>query len=117
MRAYGLRVSVRKLFGILFALAVLLAPPAIAAGHMSAMPDRGMPMMQMGHCDVPPSNSASHDKNAGKNCCISMCMAVGVTPEAPKSDVDVAHPTTYFPVATSWHGHLGEIATPPPRTA
>src|SRR5581483_5869966 len=106
-----------KLFGVLIALAVLFAPSAVAAEHMATMPGHDMQMMEMGHCDAPPSKSADHDKNAGKSCCISMCMAVAVTPDVPVTNVATVHAATYFAVPTSWHGYIVEIATPPPRTA
>ena len=117
MRSYGPLMSIRKLFGVLIALAVLFAPSAVAAEHMASMAGHDMQMMEMGHCDGPPSKSSDHDKNAGKSCCISMCMALAVTPDAPAADVEVEHAATYFAVPASWHGFLGEIATPPPRTA
>ena len=111
-------MSIRKLLGILIALAVLFAPSAAYAAMPMAPTAHGdMQMMEMGHCDAPPSKSADHDKNAGKSCCISMCMAVAVAPDAPAADVEVEHAATYFAVPASWHGFLGEIATPPPRTA
>lgn len=109
-------MSIRKLFGVLIALAVLIAPSALAAEHMAMTPGHQMQMMQMGHCDGPPSSS-DHDKAPGKSCCISMCMAVAVTPDTPVGDAQVEHAPTYFAVTTSWHGFLGEIATPPPRAA
>ena len=101
---------------MLLALAVLVAPSAVAAEHMAMMPGHDMQLMEMGHCDAPPSKNADHDKS-GKSCCILMCMAVAVTPETPMSNVGVEHVATYFAVPTSWHGYLGEIATPPPRNA
>lgn len=117
MRSYGPLMSIRKLFGVLIALAMLFAPSAVAAEQMATMPGHDMQMMEMGHCDAPPSKTADHDKNAGKSCCISMCMAVAVTHDAPVTDVAVEHAATYFAVPQFWHGYLGEIATPPPRTA
>jgi len=109
-------MAIRKLLGVLIALAVLFAPSAVAAEHIAMMPGHDMQTMEMGHWDAPPSKS-DHDKAPAKNCCISMCMAVAVTPEAPVSDVEMQHPAAYFAVASSWHGYLGEIATPPPRSA
>jgi len=118
MSAYGLAVSIRKLFAMMIALAVLLAPSVAYADMPMAMgPHHDMQMMQMGHCQMPPSKSDGHDKADGKSCCISMCMAVAIAPPVPTTSVEPAHVSTYFAVPTSWHGYLGEIATPPPRVA
>lgn len=117
MRSYGALMSIRKLFGMLIALAVLFAPSVTYASMPAAMAhDHTMPMMEMGHCQMPPSKSADHSK-AEKNCCMAMCMAVAVAPVAPAEIAEPTHTVTYFAVPKSWHGYLGEIATPPPRIA
>jgi hypothetical protein len=108
-------VTVRTIFAALIALAVLFAPSAVAAEHMAAMPGHDMLMMDMGHCDGP--SSKSDHKAAGKSCCISMCMAVAITPEGRASDCGAEQRATYFAQSAWWHGYLGEIATPPPRSA
>ena len=116
MRPYGRPVSIRTLLAMLIALAVLFAPSAVAAQHLASMPGHDMQMMEMGHCDAPPSNS-DHGKG-GKSCCVSMCTAIAITPGPPIGEVEVEHAAaTYFTGAASWHGYLGEIATPPPRAA
>jgi hypothetical protein len=116
MRPYGPPVSVPKLFAMLIALAVLIAPSATYAAMPAAMAaHHGMQMMEMGHCESPPGDS--HGKAPVKSCCMSMCMAVAITPDAPVSSVEPKHISTYFAVPTSWHGYLSEIATPPPRLA
>lgn len=109
-------MSIRKLFAILVALAVLLAP-GVTGSAMAAAPDHDMQMMQAGHCDMPVSGKADHDKMAGKNCCIAMCMAVAL---APASRADVRPPRAaiaQFALPRTYHGTLSEIATPPPRLA
>src|SRR5256885_1942962 len=117
MRAYACLVSIRKLFAILVTLAVLVTPSVTYAGMPAATPHHhGVQMMEMGHCQTPPSQSGDHGK-ADKNCCISMCIALAVAPSAPTEAVELEHAATYFTVPQSWHGFLGEIATPPPRTA
>jgi hypothetical protein len=108
-------MSIRKLFGVLIALVVLSAPSVTYAAVPVAMaPAHDLQMMGMGHCQMPPSK-AGHDKADGKNCCLSMCMAVAVPPLAPADSVRLKHAATYFAVPQSWRGFLGEIATPPPR--
>lgn len=109
--------GIRKLFAIILALALLFAPSVVAAEHAAAMPLHDMQMMQMGHCEGMPSKPADHGKSDGKSCCISMCMAVAVAPSAPAEAAEARHAVTYFVVLQSWHGFLGEIATPPPRMA
>jgi hypothetical protein len=116
MRPSRLHMSIRKVFAVLVALSVLFAPSAAAAAHQAAMSGQHMHMMEMGHCDGLPSKG-DHDKAPGTSCCISMCMAVGISPQGPVSSVQVEDANSYFAVATSWHGYLGEIATPPPRSA
>jgi hypothetical protein len=104
-----------KLFPILLALAVLFAPSmAYAALPMTAQHD--MQAMEMGHCQMLPSGKGDHDKDDGKSCCISMCMAVALAPSTPADAAESKHDAAYFTVPQSWQGFLGEIATPPPRT-
>jgi hypothetical protein len=118
MSAYAQPVSIRKLFAILIALAVLIAPSVTyAAMPVAAAPHHDMRMMDMGHCQMLPSKSNDHDKTDGKSCCMSMCMAVAVAPFTPADAVEPKHSVAYFAVSQSWHGYLGEIATPPPRAA
>jgi hypothetical protein len=117
MRSYAFPVSIRKLFAILVALAVLFAPSVTyASTPLAVAHDHAMPMMEMGHCQMPPSKSADHSK-ADKNCCMAMCTALAVAPSAPAESTGPKHAQSYFAVPESWHGYLGEIATPPPRTA
>lgn len=117
MRSYGPVVSIRRLFAILIALSVLSAPSvAAAAEHRMSMADHQMTMMEMGHCQAPPSGHADHDKK-GSSCCISMCMAVAVAPSAPTLERHVRAEQQNFFVPREHKGYLGEIATPPPRIA
>jgi len=117
MRSYSPSVSIKKLFAMLIALAVLLAPSVAYATMPAAMAhDHSMPTMEMGHCQTPPSKSADHGKT-DKNCCMAMCTAVAVAQVAPSDAAEPDHAVTYFAVPKSWHGYLGEIATPPPRIA
>ena len=124
MSAYASRMSLRTLFAALVAMAVLFAPTMARAGEaFAAVPDHHAQMMQSGHCKSAPSHSGDHDKSsdrdkaAGMNCCISMCMAVAITPPVPAAAA-VMHDTVFsFPAPGRYHGLLAEIATPPPRLA
>ena len=113
-----LSVSIDKLLAILVALTFMLAPTVARAGEM-AMADghHDMVMMDGGHCQKAPSHSPTHDKAAGDSCCVSMCMAVAIAPGAPIESTRLAHVDAYFAAPATWHGYLGEIATPPPRLA
>ncbi|MES2326239.1 MAG: hypothetical protein V4499_02765 [Pseudomonadota bacterium] len=117
MSAYAIPVSIRKLFGILVALAVLLAPAATSAAMAFAPASHQMAMMEGGHCDMPMPGKSDHDKMGGKSCCIAMCMAVAIAPSAPRTEQPVTHIDASFPAPKSYHGLLSEIATPPPRLA
>lgn len=111
-------MSIRKLLGLLVALSVLLAPSVAAAAERGmALANHDMQMMQMGHCEAPPSGHADHDQNSGHSCCISMCMGVAVTPGTPAVEKLAVQATPAFVPPRSLLGFLGEIATPPPRLA
>jgi hypothetical protein len=118
MRSYAPPVSIRTLLAIFVALAVLLAPAFTRAGVvLAAAPDHHAQMMEAGHCTMPPASSADHDKGVGDDCCISMCMAAAITPAAPVPE-EVARPAQpVFALPTFLLAYLGEIATPPPRSA
>jgi hypothetical protein len=98
----------------MIALALLAAPSAaFAAIPVAAVPHHDMQAMQMDHCQSAPSSS---DRKAPvKSCCMSMCMALAVAPEPAGDAMGLAHFFSYFVGPTSWHGYLGEIATPPPK--
>ena len=117
-------MSIRPLFAILVAVAVLFAPALTRAGEaFAAVPDHHMQMMESGHCKSMPSYAdddgkpPDEDKAAGKSCCISMCMAVAIEPPAaPQSEV-LHEAAATFPLIHRYHGNIAEIATPPPRFA
>lgn len=109
-------MSIRKLFALLVALAVLFAP-GVTGAAMAAAPNHDMQMMGAGHCEAPPSDTNHHDKMGGKSCCISMCMAVAIAPAAPALDHEIVHAPVSFVIPTLHVAYLGEIATPPPRRA
>jgi hypothetical protein len=117
MKPYGHAVSIGKLFAILFALAVVLAPVAANASAAVALPG-GMQMAMMdqaGHCQMTPHGDAGHHQSDGKSCCVSMCMAVAVAPSVPDQASPVREQIVQFAPAKSYRGLPAEIATPPPR--
>ena len=115
-------MSIRTLFALLVAIAVLFAPAVTRAGEaLAAVPDHHEQMMQSGHCKTAPSHSdgeksSGHDK-AGMNCCISMCMAVALTTPAPAAAMATHAELPTFALIHQYHGCIAEIATPPPRLA
>src|SRR5437764_12059482 len=107
-------MSIRALFAILVAIAVLLAP-TISGAAMAAAPHHGMEMMEAGHCQSPPSNNGHHDRTDGKSCCIAMCMALAVAPSAPAEISPSREQMAQFAAPQAYRGLPAEIATPPPR--
>lgn len=117
MRAYPTVMGIRPLLAFVLTVAMLFASALTGAAAASAATmNHDMQMMEMGHCS---SMSSKEDGKAPvKSCCIAMCAAaVAVAPAAPAEIAYIHHEVGYFAVPTSWHGFLGEIATPPPRLA
>lgn len=116
MRAYGPTVSIRRLFAILVAVAVLFGPvfthasaaSAAVGGHHSQMVDAG-------NCESPTPVSSQDDTTPTKSCCVSMCMGVAAMP-APRASSSMVRPVPAVAAIPTLHlSYLGEIATPPPR--
>ena len=119
MRRCGVDVSIRKLFAIFIALAVLFAPAASTAAA-AAMPghDHMLMMDHSGRCQMPLGDQVGHrNKGDGKSCCVSMCMTVAVAPSVPGQVLPVRQQVAQFAFLRSSHGVPAEIATPPPRLA
>ena len=110
-------MGTRPFLAFVLTIAVLFASALTGTAAASAATmNHDMQMMEMGHCSSMPSK---HDgKTPVKSCCIAMCAAaVAVAPSTPAEIADFHHQVGYFAVHGSWHGYLGEIATPPPRLA
>jgi len=118
MSRYASPVSLRTLFAIVVALAVLFAPTVTREGQaFAAVPDHDMQMMEVGHCQSLPSHSGAPDEETGKSCCISICFAVAITPAVPASGSAVRAVQSVSQPAALHRPYLGELATPPPRSA
>ena len=117
MRAYRTAMGTRPLFAFIAAIAVLFASALSGSAVASAATmNHDMQMMEMGHCSSMPSKEDG--KAPVKSCCIAMCAAaVAVAPATPLRLPEPRRSASYSSVPTSWHGFLGEIATPPPRLA
>ena len=118
MRAYRATMGIRPLLAFVLTIAVLFASALTGTAAASAATmNHDMQTMEMGHCSSPPSSDHG-GKSMPKQCCMAMCAAaVAVAPSAPSEIADIHHQVSYFAVPESWHGYLGEIATPPPRLA
>ena len=111
------RVSLRPIFTILIAFAMLFAPFAMPTRAMAMAPaDEHSQMMASEHCGD--QSSDDMDSNATKtSCCVAMCAAVAVVPlSAIEPQVfariaDRPSPIQFIP------GYFAELATPPPRRA
>ena len=111
-------MSIRTISAILIAFALLLAPAVTRAGAASAAAPGGhMQMMGGAPCKMPPSGSDNHDQNAGKNCCVSMCMAVAIAPKETLLEKTAHSANPVQTVRTFRVGAPGELPTPPPRDA
>lgn len=117
MRPYSILMRPRKLFAILIALAVLVAPAFSRLGEASAaLPDNHhMQMVQVGHCQSSEPVPDEHEQAPTNSCCLSMCMGVAVaSPNGVQATNPAPAPATY--AIRSLHlSYLGEIATPPPK--
>jgi hypothetical protein len=107
---------VRRLFALLFAVTMSLAPlgmPAMAeaptpASHHGAMAKNG-------HCDQQPQPT-QHHKASDKGCCAAMCVAM-VAPTGA-AELPSYHAARERPASDNdRRSFLGEIATPPPKLA
>ena len=114
MSAYAGSVSIRKLFAVFVALAVLVAP-SVTGAALAASPHHAMQMMEAGHCEAPPPSGNHQHRMDGKTCCISMCMALAVAPTAPAETATLLRQIAQFAPPKAYHGLPAEIATPPPR--
>lgn len=117
MRTYSLTVSIRRLFAMLMAIAVLVGPVLThASASAAAVTDHHVQMMEAGHCEASPADSSEDESAPAKSCCVSMCMGVALTPPAAADPASVPAPAVFAPPSAHLN-HLAEIATPPPKFA
>ena len=117
--AYWAPVSLRPLFAILIAVAMLFAPLALQTGAAMAMApaaDHHAQMTESGHCGEQPAKSHK-GKTVDKSCCAAMCTAIAVAP-TPMSEPQVFASSIERPSLIQFdHSFLAELPTPPPRLA
>ena len=119
IKAIWPRVSLRPLFAILIAFAMLFAPLAVSNGNAMAMAptaDHHAQMTESGHCGEQPAK-ADHEKAPDKSCCVAMCAAVAVAPTAIIEPQSFSRPSEAPAPDQFQRGFLAELPTPPPRLA
>lgn len=112
-------VSMDKLFAILVAFAVLMAPAFTRAGEaFAAAPDRHHGQMaQTGHCPMPPSEAGDHDAGSARGCCTALCAPVAMLSPMSPTQEHVRSAATFANARHLLVSLPAEIATPPPRSA
>jgi len=107
---------VRRLFALLFAVAMSLAPLGMPAMAEAAAPaSHHAAMATESHCDQQ-QQPAQHHKAGDKGCCAAMCIAIAIP--APLAGLPLYHAARERPASDNdRRGFLGEIATPPPKFA
>ena len=112
------RMSLRPLFAILFAVAMLFAPLATIGGSAMAMApaDHHAQMAESGHCGEQPAKG-DHHKAPEKSCCVAMCAAVAVAPTTTIEPNSLATSVDRPSLTQFDHSFLAELPTPPPRLA
>ncbi|MEO6113723.1 MAG: hypothetical protein ABIP07_04655 [Sphingomicrobium sp.] len=109
-------MSLRRLFAVLIAVAMLFAPLALRSGSAMAMAPakHHSQMMGKGHCGEQPGKDG---KSAGKSCCAAMCTAVALAPVSPVEPFAFPLSIERPSLAQSSHSYLAKLPTPPPRRA
>lgn len=118
-RHYLARMSLRPLFTMLIAFAMLFAPLGLSSASAVAMassPNHHAQMMESGHCGERPANG-DHGKAPDKSCCVAMCAAITVAPSASIEPRISPQPIDQPSLVQFNHSFLAELATPPPRLA
>ena len=112
------RMSLRPLFAILLAVALLFAPLATLSGSAMAMApaDHHAQMAESGHCGEKPAKG-DHEKAPEKSCCLAMCAAVAVAPTASIEPHSFSRPSERPAPDQFQRSFLAELPTPPPRLA
>lgn len=109
-------VSLRRLFAVLIAVAMLFAPLALRSGSAMAVApaNHHSQIMEKEHCGEQPGKDG---KSAGKSCCAAMCTAVAVAPVSPVEPFAFPLSIERPSLAQSSHSYLAKLPTPPPRRA
>jgi hypothetical protein len=113
-------MSLRRVFAMLIAVAMIFAPLAMPGGaamaapgpsHHDAMGD------QTDHCGAKADHQQNRDTSIDKSCCAAMCIGIAVAPVSSEQALSYARIAPLPSADPFRRGYLGEIATPPPRLA
>jgi hypothetical protein len=112
------RVTLRPLFAILIAFAMLFAPLAMQSGAaMAAMPsDHHSQMMEKGHCGEQPAKGTD-SKSTDMSCCVAMCTAIAMAPASVVEPFAYSRGIDRPAIDQLGRSFLAELPTPPPRRA
>jgi hypothetical protein len=72
---------------------------------------------QMDHCGAKAGHQQNRGKSVDKSCCAAMCIGVALAPMSTERALSYARMAPRPSANPFRRGYLGEIATPPPRTA
>lgn len=109
-------VSIRPVFAVLIALAMLFAPFAMQGGSArAAMPaDHHAEAMGTVSCS---GKQGKADQSVDHSCCAAMCAAIALAPAAAVDLPMVAPANDQAATEQFGRSHLAKLPTPPPRTA
>lgn len=113
------RMSLRPLFAMLVAVAMLFAPLTIRSGGAMAMApaaDHHARTMESGHCDDQPTKG-KESQSDDKSCCVAMCVAIAVAPTTAIEPHALTSSVERPSLTQFNHSFLAELPTPPPRLA
>ena len=109
-------VSIRPIFAVLIALAMLFAPFAMQGAMAAAPSDHHAQAMDMTDC-ADQADDGKIDNMVDQSCCAAMCAGMALAP-ALTGDLAIRERTPDQP-ATEHFGrsYVAKLATPPPRPA
>lgn len=112
-------VNFRTLFAMFVVVAVLFAPAVARGDALAAVPHHDMQMMQAGDCHSSTSPKGSKDGHRAGDMSCCTAISVGVAPMAERVADEPLGQVARAPVtlAAPHRPFLGELATPPPRSA
>ncbi len=109
-------VSIRPVFAVLIALAMVFAPFAMQSGSArAALPgDHHAEAMGTANC---PGKQGKADQGVDHSCCAAMCAAITLAP-AVAADLPMVVRGDNQPATEQFgRSHLAKLPTPPPRIA
>ncbi len=112
-------MSRTRLFGLLAAISVILAPLAMVGGspgHAMAPSEMTTETMMPGHCSDQ-SDPVEEGRACGAVNCISACMTVAVESHSVAERANLHSAIKLTTVSVASHGRVDDFEPPPPRNA